>query len=331
MKNLLTALAALVLAAPALAAPRRTTTARTRNPPDVSLDRSRHHRRGNPRAARPAGVALRPDRRHSLVRHRRSSGQDDRRNGPSRGPAGPRCPDLQAEPLEYRGGVVRLGAGRWKVVTSVGTFRRRLPDPGRASSRRGQRRVRPSRRPRPPPDNDERGEAEEISRLPATVRGSTLGATSDYGGTAALPAARSGTRSRAASGRLLVQLSTGDRDGVVAGSGGPRNDLYTVGCAATNRDRKAVLGFATKADVEYLIVVGDKSGSGPGDFTLTVRPGALPGDCPGGRCRNEARTHTCTGSPTSTTSGRCACDAGRCTGSPSTRSLVRTRPSGGGT
>ena len=33
-----------------------------------------------------------------------------------------------------------------------------------------------------PPDNDELGEAEEISRLPATVRGSTLGATYDYGG-----------------------------------------------------------------------------------------------------------------------------------------------------
>ena len=61
MKILLTALAALVLAAPALAARPGERQPRGRAiPPDVSLDRSRHHRRRHPRAPRPAGLALRP-------------------------------------------------------------------------------------------------------------------------------------------------------------------------------------------------------------------------------------------------------------------------------
>lgn len=133
-----------------------------------------------------------------------------------------------------------------------------------------------------PPDNDERGEAEQITRLPATVRGSTLGATYDYGGGCSAAGGTVWYRVKGpATGRLLVQLSTGERDGVVAAFRRSRNDLHTVGCAATNRDGKASLGFATKADADYLIVVGDKSGSGPGDFTLTFRPGDAPERLPG--------------------------------------------------
>ena len=66
-----------------------------------------------------------------------------------------------------------------------------------------------------PPDNDERGEAEEISRLPATVRGSArrhvrlCARCSAAGGTVWYRVKGPAT------GRLLVQLTTGDRDGVV--------------------------------------------------------------------------------------------------------------------
>jgi hypothetical protein len=133
-----------------------------------------------------------------------------------------------------------------------------------------------------PPDNDERGEATPLRRLPATVRGTTLGATTD-----------SYTHCRAsgggvwyrlkgpATGRVLVQLSTGERDGVIAAFRRFRNDIDDISCAGTDRNGKAVLGFATKPGADYLILVGDKFGSGPGEFVLTLRPGEAPERLPG--------------------------------------------------
>jgi hypothetical protein len=133
-----------------------------------------------------------------------------------------------------------------------------------------------------PPDNDERGEATPISRLPATKRGTTLGATSD--GYSDCRMAGGGVWYRfkgPATGRVLVQLATGDRDGVVAAFRRVRGDVDEIGCAATDRRGNIVAGFTTRRGADYLILVGDKAGSGPGDFVLTLRPGEAPEQLPG--------------------------------------------------
>jgi hypothetical protein len=133
-----------------------------------------------------------------------------------------------------------------------------------------------------PPDNDERGEATPISRLPATKRGTTLGATSD--GYSDCRMAGGGVWYRfkgPATGRVLVQLATGDRDGVVAAFRRVRGDVDEIGCAATDRRGNIVAGFTTRRGADYLILIGDKAGSGPGEFVLTLRPGEAPERIPG--------------------------------------------------
>ena len=184
-----------------------------------------------------------------------------------------------------------------------------------------------------PPGNDERGEAERLGRLPATVRGSTLGATYDYGGGCSAAGGTVWYRVKGpATGRLLVQLSTGERDGVVAAFRRSRSELQSMGCAATNRRRESPARFRDEGRRRLPDRGRRQERLGPGRLRPDTSGRATRrNDCRAGRCRNEARTRPCTGSPTSTTSGRYACDAGRCTGSRSARSPVRTRRSGGRT
>jgi hypothetical protein len=133
-----------------------------------------------------------------------------------------------------------------------------------------------------PPDNDERGEAAPIKRLPATTRGTTLGATADdYGGCGMSGGGVWYRFKGPATGRVLIQLSTGERDGVVAAFARRRGDLNEIGCARTDRRGNVVAGFTTRRGADYLLLVGDKSGSGPGDFALTLRAGEAPERLPG--------------------------------------------------
>src|SRR5215210_43576 len=133
-----------------------------------------------------------------------------------------------------------------------------------------------------PPDNDERGEAARIARLPATTRGTTLGATSDDYRDCHMSGGGVWYRfSGPASGRVLVHLATGERDGVVAAFRRNRGGVHELGCASTDRRGNVVAGFATKCNAEYLILVGDKAGSAPGPFLLTLRPGEAPERFPG--------------------------------------------------
>ena len=133
-----------------------------------------------------------------------------------------------------------------------------------------------------PPDNDERSEAARIARLPATTRGTTLGATSDDYRGCSMSGGGVWYRFRGpATGRVLVQLATGERDGVVAAFRRNRGGVHELGCASTDRRGNVVAGFATKRNAEYLILVGDKAGSGPGTFVLTIRPGEAPERLPG--------------------------------------------------
>jgi hypothetical protein len=138
-----------------------------------------------------------------------------------------------------------------------------------------------------PPDNDERGEAAAIARLPATKRGTTLGATSDNYSDCNMAGGGVWYRFKGpATGRVLVQLATGSRNGVVAAFRRVRGELDEIGCASTDRHGNVVAGFTTRRGAEYLILVGDKVGSGPGDFTLTLRAGEAPERLPGRALRH---------------------------------------------
>lgn len=128
-----------------------------------------------------------------------------------------------------------------------------------------------------PPDNDQRDEATQLARLPATVHATTLGATADGYGACTLYGGGVWYRFKGPrTGRVLLRLVTGERDGVVSAFRRSRNQVDQIGCSATDREGKAELGFPAAADADYLILVGDKSGSGPGDFVLTVRAGEAP-------------------------------------------------------
>jgi hypothetical protein len=138
-----------------------------------------------------------------------------------------------------------------------------------------------------PPDNDERGEAAAIARLPATRRGTTLGATSDNYSDCNMAGGGVWYRFKGpATGRVLVQLATGSRNGVVAAFRRVRGELDEIGCASTDRRGNVVAGFTTKRGADYLILVGDKVGSGPGDFALTLRAGEAPERLPGRALRH---------------------------------------------
>lgn len=133
-----------------------------------------------------------------------------------------------------------------------------------------------------PPDNDERGEAAPISRLPATTRGTTLGATGDdYDGCGSSGGGVWYRFKGPRTGRVLLQLATGGRDGVVAAFRRDGSTLEEIGCAPTDRRGNVTAGFDTRPGGEYLILVADRVGSGPGDFLLTLRPGEAPERLPG--------------------------------------------------
>jgi hypothetical protein len=142
-----------------------------------------------------------------------------------------------------------------------------------------------------PPDNDERAEAQRIRRLPATTRGTTLGATpDDYRGCGM---SGSGVWYRfegPSTGRVLIQLSTGQRNGVVAAFRLDRGDVEEIGCAPTDRRGNLVAGFTTRRGGHYLLLVGDRVGSSPGDFVLSLRPGEAPERRPG-RALSRGRAH----------------------------------------
>jgi hypothetical protein len=133
-----------------------------------------------------------------------------------------------------------------------------------------------------PPDNDERSEAAQISGLPATRRGTTLGATGDdYRGCGMSGGGVWYRFTGPRTGRVLVRLTTGERDGVVAAFRRERSNIDEIGCAPTDRRGNVTAGFTTKAGAHYLILIGDKAGSGPGDFVLTLRAGEAPERLPG--------------------------------------------------
>jgi hypothetical protein len=142
-----------------------------------------------------------------------------------------------------------------------------------------------------PPDNDERGEAAPIGRLPATIRGTTLGATADdYRGCGMSGGGVWYRLKGPATGRVLIQLAAGKRNAVVAAFRRLRGEVDEIGCAPTDRRGNVTAGFTTKRGADYLVLVGDRLASGPGEFVLTLRAGEAPERVPG-RALARGRAH----------------------------------------
>ena len=133
-----------------------------------------------------------------------------------------------------------------------------------------------------PPENDERDEAAPLGRLPARVHGTTLGAGPDSGGGCRLGGPGVWYRFKGpATGRTIVQLSTGVRDAAVVAYRKSGRAFSPQRCTRTDEKGSAAFGFPTQPGGDYFLLVGDLPGSSPGNFTITIRAGAVPETLPG--------------------------------------------------
>src|SRR5215211_476790 len=289
MKILITALAALILAAPAFAAPPPNDN-RADAQPLPTFPASAHGTTAEATLERLDPQVSKCGRVDATVWYRIDAAPDGTivATVQASGPLAPVVRIYRRNPSniqEVSGGTARAGG---KVVTSVAAVRgagylilvgRRAGAPDGEFGLRTDLVL--------PPDNDERSEAARIARLPATKRGTTLGATSDGYSDCGMAGGGVWYRFKGpATGRVLVQLSTGERNAVVAAFRRVRGELDEIGCAGTDRRGNVVAGFATKRGADYLLLVGDRAGSSPGEFTLTLRPGEAPERLPGRALRN---------------------------------------------
>jgi hypothetical protein len=125
-----------------------------------------------------------------------------------------------------------------------------------------------------PPANDNRATATSVEGLPATVSGTTIGATDDPKD----PRSDCGRAhdtvwyrlSGAEAGRLVVRINAfGDLDAVVAVYRAVRSRLVPAGCTATDDNGRGALSF-TSGGGDYLIMVGRERTSDDGKFRLTM-------------------------------------------------------------
>ena len=135
-----------------------------------------------------------------------------------------------------------------------------------------------------PPANDTRGQATPVGSVPAKVKGSTVGATTDDNdpdcGLAAGTVWYSVSPGKAE--RLVLTLQTaGDLDAAVAVVSHVRSAYDTVACGKTDKKGGAALAWDVEQGASYLIAVGQQQGSGPGDFTLGVLSGTARETAPG--------------------------------------------------
>jgi hypothetical protein len=123
------------------------------------------------------------------------------------------------------------------------------------------------------PGNDELAGAETIASLPATLKGSTVGATHDLGD----PACASGGGSvwsrlqPGARGRVVVGLQAGaDLEANLCVVDKVRSQLRSVAEQPTNDRGRSSIQFERKAGSNAYLVVSQTPTSEPGPFTLTV-------------------------------------------------------------
>jgi hypothetical protein len=124
-----------------------------------------------------------------------------------------------------------------------------------------------------PPANDSRTTATKVD-LPASVSGTTVGATDD----ATDPRSDCGRAhdtvwyriSAAPTGRVIVRLNAlGNLDAVVSVYRAVRSRVVPAGCAATDDNGRGALSFTSQGG-DYLIMVGRERDSVDGSFKLTT-------------------------------------------------------------
>jgi len=122
-----------------------------------------------------------------------------------------------------------------------------------------------------PPANDDRASARPL-KLPGTVQGSTLGATGDAADPGRCGLDRASVWYRLPSrrdGRVLLRLTVGRTlDAAIVVLERVRSRTVGIGCAATDRDGRASVSFASKRGATYLIAVGHVAGADPGTFRI---------------------------------------------------------------
>lgn len=142
-----------------------------------------------------------------------------------------------------------------------------------------------SSEPPKPPANDEVANAQALGALPASVEGTTVGATTVPG--EAQSRCVGGTVSSvwytvqtASAERVAVELAAGGKlDGTVDVYREVRSQLEPVACAQTEEEGKASLTFQAKKNKQYAIRVAALANSQLAPFTLNVflpTPAATP-------------------------------------------------------
>ena len=128
-----------------------------------------------------------------------------------------------------------------------------------------------------PPANDDRDDATDLGTPPATVRSTTLGATSgSWDGCGMAGGSVWYGITAPASGRVLLRLDAEELDAVVAVYRTVRSTLSLVTCGRTDEDGSVLLPFVAKPRTKYLVVIGEQANSSPGQFRLRVQAAEAP-------------------------------------------------------
>jgi len=123
-----------------------------------------------------------------------------------------------------------------------------------------------------PPANDAKRSAQPLRSLPATVKASTLGATSDANDPDSCSIDSGTVWYTVAPGkaaRFVVKLhAAGDLDAAMVVQQKIRSETRDVACVKTDRDGNAAAAVDVVKGATYAVVVGARAGSPAGDFVL---------------------------------------------------------------
>jgi hypothetical protein len=146
-----------------------------------------------------------------------------------------------------------------------------------------------------PPANDVRTAPQAITS-PVSVSGTTRDSTLDADEPSSCQALKGSVYYELQAGadaRMAVRLAAkGDLDATVDVFRRTRSQLTSVDCDATDEDGQAELSFRAQRGAHYLVRVGQRANSVPGDFTLDVLTPAPPATAPGPRLPRGGATRT---------------------------------------
>ena len=136
-----------------------------------------------------------------------------------------------------------------------------------------------------PPANDAKKSAQALRSLPATVKGSTLGATSDATDPGSCSIDSGTVWYTVAPGnaaRFVVKLrAVGDLDAAMVVQQKIRSETENVACVKTDGKGNAAAAVDVSKGATYTVVVGARAGSPAGDFVLEALAAQAAEKAPG--------------------------------------------------